>query len=196
MANTTENTAGKIAMRPCGDYDSTATYKRLDLVAYDDATWCCKKTSVGNTPSKTSEYWMLMVSAPGMEDVVLKTDIASADDLGIVKVDGTTITIDNDGTLHGSASVDVATTEKMGISKPDGTTITIQNGVLSATAQMPSDMTGATASAAGTHGLVPAPPKGAQNKYLAGDGTFKEINVDVGTTADIDMIIDGTWTDS
>ena len=35
-----------------------------------------------------------------------------------------------------------------------------------------SDMTGATASTAGTHGLVPAPSAGDENKYLKGDGTW------------------------
>lgn len=36
-----------------------------------------------------------------------------------------------------------------------------------------SDMTGATSSADGTHGLVPAPAKGNQAKYLRGDGTWQ-----------------------
>ena len=36
-----------------------------------------------------------------------------------------------------------------------------------------SDMKGATASAAGAHGLVPAPTAGAQTKYLRGDGTWQ-----------------------
>ena len=36
-----------------------------------------------------------------------------------------------------------------------------------------SDMTGATASAAGAAGLVPAPAKGNQTKYLRGDGTWQ-----------------------
>lgn len=36
-----------------------------------------------------------------------------------------------------------------------------------------SDMTGATSSANGTHGLVPAPTKGNQAKYLRGDGTWQ-----------------------
>lgn len=35
-----------------------------------------------------------------------------------------------------------------------------------------SDMSGATASAAGTHGLVPAPAAGKQAQYLRGDGTW------------------------
>ena len=34
------------------------------------------------------------------------------------------------------------------------------------------DMTGATASTAGTHGLAPAPAAGSQDKYLKGDGTW------------------------
>lgn len=38
--------------------------------------------------------------------------------------------------------------------------------------QLPSDMTGATSSTAGTHGLVPAPAAGDQTKYLKGDGTW------------------------
>lgn len=35
------------------------------------------------------------------------------------------------------------------------------------------DMTGATSSAAGTHGLVPAPTSGSQAKFLRGDGTWQ-----------------------
>ena len=43
------------------------------------------------------------------------------------------------------------------------------------------DMTGATATTAGTHGLVPAPAAGDQDKVLKGDGTWKEaIEVKVG----------------
>jgi len=35
-------------------------------------------------------------------------------------------------------------------------------------------MTGASASTAGTSGLVPAPAAGDENKFLAGDGTYKD----------------------
>lgn len=48
---------------------------------------------------------------------------------------------------------------------------------------------GATASAAGTVGLVPAPAAGDQAKYLAGDGTFKALPQDTAiTTAEIDAL--------
>lgn len=40
------------------------------------------------------------------------------------------------------------------------------------TSQLPGDMTGATASTAGAHGLVPAPAAGDQAKVLKGDGTW------------------------
>lgn len=38
-----------------------------------------------------------------------------------------------------------------------------------------SPMSGATSSAAGTNGLVPAPPAGAQGKFLRGDGTWQPL---------------------
>ena len=53
--------------------------------------------------------------------------------------------------------------------KGDGTTGTITTQDTDTTY---TDMTGATASAAGTHGLVPAPAAGAQAKFLRGDGTW------------------------
>lgn len=60
--------------------------------------------------------------------------IATASDVGVVKPDGTTITIDNDGTLHGSSTytLPTASTTTLGGVKVDGTTITIDsNGVIS-----------------------------------------------------------------
>lgn len=40
------------------------------------------------------------------------------------------------------------------------------------TSDLPTDFTGATASAAGAHGLVPAPAAGDEAKFLQGDGTW------------------------
>lgn len=54
-----------------------------------------------------------------------------------------------------------------------------------------STMTGASASASGTQGLVPAPGKGKQNSFLRGDGTWAEMTE--ATDADIDQIIAGTF---
>jgi len=53
------------------------------------------------------------------------------------------------------------------------------------------NMTGASASAAGKTGLVPAPAAGKQNAFLRGDGTWQEIQD--ATTEDIDAIIADTF---
>lgn len=53
-----------------------------------------------------------------------------------------------------------------------GTNITISGNTISATDTTYSDMAGATSSTAGTHGLVPAPSAGDQDKVLRGDGTW------------------------
>ena len=51
----------------------------------------------------------------------------------------------------------------------------VQNSVI--TAALPTDMTGASSTVAGAHGLVPAPAAGDNTKYLAGDGTWKDVSV-------------------
>lgn len=72
-----------------------------------------------------------------------------------------------DGTGHVSAVTNVTASDVKGLS-----------GI---------DMTAATASAAGTHGMVPAPSAGDQAKYLRGDGTWgtpvdTKVNVTLATT--------------
>lgn len=60
-----------------------------------------------------------------------------------------------------------------------------------------SPMKGATTSAAGTQGLVPAPVAGAQGKYLRGDGTWATVEtgsvVEEASGTDIDNIINGLF---
>lgn len=55
------------------------------------------------------------------------------------------------------------------------------------------DMTGATASAAGTHGLVPAPAAGKQTSFLRGDGTWV-VPTDTNTTYTFANGLNGTFT--
>lgn len=55
------------------------------------------------------------------------------------------------------------------------------------------DMKGASTTQAGSHGLVPAPPKGSNDRYLRSDGTWAQITE--ATTADIDNIINGLFTE-
>ena len=50
------------------------------------------------------------------------------------------------------------------------------NGEITPTKKTVADMEGATAGAAGTHGLVPAPSAGDEGKVLQGDGTWVKMN--------------------
>lgn len=67
---------------------------------------------------------------------------------------------------------------------------TVITDAIKAQAPSPANMKGATASAAGTAGLVPAPAAGAQAKYLRGDGTWQtpptpENNVSLSTNVTV-----------
>lgn len=55
--------AGKVMIRPRGDYDPSAVYNRLDLVKYDNKPWlCCKNNVVGITPRYNDlENWMNII---------------------------------------------------------------------------------------------------------------------------------------
>ena len=72
------------------------------------------------------------------DDTIVGSDYelptATSDTLGGVKVDGNTITIDENGVISGSSNYELptATTSVLGGVKPDGTTITVdENGVIS-----------------------------------------------------------------
>lgn len=66
-------------------------------------------------------------------DVESLHDPATTEKTGLVKADGTSITVDADGTIHGNGGYElpVATTETLGGVKPDGeTTFVDANGIL------------------------------------------------------------------
>lgn len=56
-----------------------------------------------------------------------------------------------------------------------------------AQAAIATDMTGATASGAGAHGLVPAPAAGDETKFLGGDGTWKDVPAELSGLSDVDL---------
>lgn len=58
-------------------------------------------------------------------------------------------------------------------------------GDLALYSDIPGDMTGATAGTAGAHGLVPAPAAGDNERFLCGDGTWK--NVSGGSSTDVQV---------
>ena len=118
-----EVSAGRILIMAVGNYNAATPYEPLDLVAYNDESWLCRKACTGVTPtSQASEYWQKFGSAVG---------IATVSNTGIVRPDGSSIKIIADGTI----SVPTATSEALGLVKPDGTTVTIDaNGALTAQA--------------------------------------------------------------
>lgn len=107
--------AGRVAIVPKGDWSADATYKRLDAVTYNNTLYFAKKDVLAGTATSNTEYWSRsIVGGAGA--------IATTDDAGIVKPDGTTITVDADGTIHGKSEI-----------KVDGTTITLDEakGIIS-----------------------------------------------------------------
>lgn len=90
--------------------------------------------------------------------------VASATTLGGVKI-GSNIT-NNSGTI---SITKTNVTSALGYTPPEVNTTY-------------NDMTGATTSAAGVHGLVPAPSAGANTKFLRGDGTWQTVEASGDTT--------------
>lgn len=71
----------------------------------------------------------------------------------------------------------------------------INSGATAAKISQIKQMTGATASAAGASGFVPAPAAGAQDKFLRGDGTWQELRVIIAQMAfDAAHPVDDTYT--
>ena len=116
------NLIGKIAPVFKSNYSQDTEYKKLDVVLYSMSLWLALQDTTGNAPPEITEdtdftqpvkndYWQLYV--PGAQIVggnyVKVTDIAQAPTktsqgkLGISKPDGKTITIDEDGTMHGAS---------------------------------------------------------------------------------------------
>lgn len=107
--------AGRVAIVPQGEWSADATYKRLDAVTHNNTLYFAKKEVPAGTATSNAEYWSKSI-------VGSASAIATTEEAGIVKPDGTTITIDGDGTIHGQSEITV-----------DGTTITLDEakGIIS-----------------------------------------------------------------
>lgn len=55
---------GAVAMIPKGEYNSTTTYTRLNVVSYRGALYTCKATCTGVNPDNT-EYWQKTLESSG-----------------------------------------------------------------------------------------------------------------------------------
>lgn len=95
--------AGRVAIVPKGDWSANATYKRLDVVTYNNTLYFAKKDVPAGMVTSNTEYWSK--SIVGGAGAIAKTEEA-----GIVKPDGKSMSVDDSGTL----SINL-----------DGTTITL-----------------------------------------------------------------------
>lgn len=67
----------KIAPLPRGDYSSSATYDKLDVVAYNGATYMAiKSVPIGTAPTNTT-YWQLLVSGDVADGTVTTVKLAN-----------------------------------------------------------------------------------------------------------------------
>lgn len=95
--------AGRVAIVPKGDWSADVTYKRLDAVTYNNTLYFAKKDVPAGTATSNTEYWSKsIVGGAG--------GVATADEAGVVKPDGKSMSVDESGTL----SINL-----------DGTTITL-----------------------------------------------------------------------
>lgn len=106
-------TAGRVAIVPKDEYDITASYKRLDMVRYEGNGYVAKEDNTGVLPTN-KEIWMLSVEGLGSseDEYVKKTDFATVETPGIVKPDGKTIKIEEDGKIVGASSGFTGTQEE------------------------------------------------------------------------------------
>ena len=113
------------------------------------------------------------VTALTSRTITIPNTIASSDTLGLVKI-GSNINI-----ASGVISVNSGSTSQAGIlqltnsiSSTSTTTAATPNSVKQAYDLAGTEFTGASSSANGTKGIVPAPSKGDQNKFLKADKTW------------------------
>lgn len=90
-----------------------------------------------------------------------------------------------------TAAADDATASKTAAASSENNAATSEANAAASAAEaarlVATDMTGATASTAGTHGLVPAPAAGDDTKFLGGDGTWKDVPAELSGLTDVTL---------
>ena len=118
---------GRIGFLPKGEWDPTINYEILDVVFEDNATYIALKNSINKRPSTNPSSWQFVCSNPLEDSYVHKTDYATTNSAGTVKIDGITLQTDNNGVL----SCKEATTNTLGAVMPDDSTLGVTyNGVV------------------------------------------------------------------
>lgn len=87
-----------------------------------------------------------------------------------------TLTIQKNGTSVATFTANQASNATANITVPTNTSDLNNDSGFITSSSLPGDMTGATSQDAGTHGLVPAPSAGDENKVLSGAGTWVAVS--------------------
>lgn len=110
-------------------------------------------------------------------------------------VNDATLTIQKNGTTVQTFTANQGSNTTANITVPTDTSDLTNGAGYITSSSLPGDMTGATSSTAGAHGLVPAPAAGDQDKVLKGDGTWGDAAA-TAIVAYINGAYGGSWTSS
>ena len=108
-------------------------------------------------------------------------------------VNDATLTIQKNGTTVQTFTANQGSNATANITVPTDTSDLTNGAGYITSSSLPGDMTGATSSTAGAHGLVPAPAAGDQDKVLKGDGTWGDAAA-TAIVAYINGAYGGSWT--
>ena len=113
-----------------GNGKSDSERSNAHTLDWSGNAWFAGDVTVGTDNKKlaTEEY----VNQHASGDSSYTLPVASSTTLGGVKPDGTTTTVDSDGTIHANYTLPTASTDTLGGVKVDGTSVTITDGVISA----------------------------------------------------------------
>lgn len=113
---------GTIAYVTKGVYSLDETYQPMNIVLYSESLWECTAETTGNTPPEyqydengnaaSNDYWQLFFPGASVDGYVKNTDFATVEKAGIVKPDGKTIKLGEDGEIIGASSGFTGTKEE------------------------------------------------------------------------------------
>lgn len=146
---------GRVKYITKGQYDPTVTYTEMEVVLYEGSLWEPKKETTGNSPPDhqrnedgtpaENEFWQLFLPGALGDDYVKKTDIAIAPTetetgkAGIVKPDGKTIRVGEDGLLTGTSLDFMGTLKELQEGLTSGEITNGMTGYINGTPDNPED---------------------------------------------------------
>ena len=90
--------AGRVLIKPEGDYSPLKTYEMLDYVSYNGSSYIAKKTTTGNLPTDT-EYWQLSASGAQSQNVASNFAEVEGSDIASSPHDIDDVFVNKDGKL-------------------------------------------------------------------------------------------------